>query len=169
MKRKKKKKEEEKKKKEEEKKKKEEEKNELNKQAHNNAVLNVKKEIKEKINKIVTELVPNIENPELRKIFNNFLNENIEKSYIWSVNLLISEFYNSEYISCVDYCNFYSEQIELYKNEVKEISDAEKVILNILEGAYMSFLYSLNYVDNNDQILLSQPIECFNILKMIGK
>lgn len=138
---------------------------EQNKIAHNNAVANVKKEIKKEIMSIVKNIVPDIENSELRNIFNNFLNENLDKAYIWSANLFISNLYNSDKVSFIDYCKFYREELNKQKSAKQNITDAEKMVFNILEGAYSSAIFSLNYFDNDDERLLAQPIQCCNILR----
>lgn len=133
--------------------------------AHNNALANVKKEIKKEIMTIVKNVVPDIENSELRNIFNNFLNENLDKAYIWSANLFISNLYHSDDVSFIDYCKFYREELNKQKSAKKDITDAEKMVFNIMEGAYSSAIFSLNYFDNDNERLLAQPIQCCNILR----
>ena len=140
---------------------------EQNKIAHNKAVANVKKDIKNEIINIVKNVAPDIENSEIRKIFNNFLNENLEKAYIWSANLFITNLYDSDDVSFIDYCTFYREQLNKQRSAKKDITEAEKMVLNIVDGAYTSAILSLNYYDNDDKRLLAQPIQCFNILRTL--
>lgn len=137
---------------------------EQNEAIRNNTVANVKREIKKEISDIVKDVVPNIENAELRNIFYNFLNENPDKAYIWSANLFISNIYDSEYVSFIDYIKFYREQLNKQRSVKKDLTDAENMVFNILDGAYSSAIFSLNYFDKNGERLLTQPIHCFNLL-----
>lgn len=130
------------------------------------AISNLKNGIKKDIKSIISEVAPNIENSDLRNVFGNFLSENLDKAYKWSVNLFISDFSRINSTSFMDYCNIYREQIKKYRKSKKDLTEAEGMVLNILEGAYLSSFFSIDYYNNANERLFTAPIQCFQRLKL---
>ena len=97
---------------------------------------------------LIIQIDGDYKNENLNIIFDTFLKENKQKILNWNVNLFIANICKGDsYWDQYEECYLWLNTIEKYRDTKGKLSITQNKTLNILEGSYLSSIFSLDYSD----------------------